>query len=80
MKGHGQKGWSGLRSTKTKKPTSELTAETDSDNSRPTQAPKRYMYSSKYFQLKRRETQPHLPIKQGNSPRNQAKTTNTQWF
>jgi hypothetical protein len=45
--------------------------------SKPTQAPKNMMDSSKYFQLKRGEAQPPLPIKQANSPRNQAKATNT---
>jgi hypothetical protein len=49
MKGHGRKGRSGLRSTKTKEPTSELTAETDSNNKQAHPSPKRYDVFIKVF-------------------------------
>jgi hypothetical protein len=74
MKGHGQKGQSTLRSTKTKEPISEPTAETY-NRAGPPKLQKDVMYSSKYFQLKRRKTQPPLPIRQGDSPRYPAKAT-----
>jgi hypothetical protein len=49
MKGHGRKGWSGLRSTKTKEPTSKTTAETDSDNMQTNPSSKRYDVFIKVF-------------------------------
>jgi hypothetical protein len=49
MKGHGQKGQSGLRSTKTKEPTSEPTAETNSNNEQAHSSPKRYDVFIKVF-------------------------------
>jgi hypothetical protein len=49
MKGHGQKGQSGLRTTKTKESTSEPTTETDSDNKQAHPSPKRYDVFIKVF-------------------------------
>jgi hypothetical protein len=49
MKGHGQKGQSGLHSTKTKEPTRELTAETDRNNRQAHPSPKRYNVFIKVF-------------------------------
>jgi hypothetical protein len=49
MKGHEQKGQSGLRSTKTKEPTSEPTAETDSNNKQAHQSPNKYDVFIKVF-------------------------------
>jgi hypothetical protein len=49
MKGHGQKGQSGLYSTKTKEPTSKPTAETNSDKKQAHPSPKRYDVFIKVF-------------------------------
>jgi hypothetical protein len=49
MKGYGQKGQSGLCSTKTKEPTSKPTTETDSGNEQAHSNPKRYNVFIKVF-------------------------------
>jgi hypothetical protein len=49
IKGHGQKGWSGLCSTKTKEPTIEPPAAPNSDNEQAHPSPKRYDVFIKVF-------------------------------
>jgi hypothetical protein len=73
----GKKGKADYAPQKPKNPPASQQQKPKATMSRPTQAPKDMMYSSKYFQLRRRKTQAPLPIKRGNFPRNQAKATNT---